>query len=187
MILRMAAAIGRFFGRIGKDAWNSLPTVGKWLDDLVHWPFSVMFGGGAPLPAYEPNVRRADVVDDFNRARKAAVVEVLGRDVVATVRKFCAASGADRATMDLRGIDTGAMALLLTMGKDELRALSRASDAAIRRFCLGKPHGVYGVPMVGVHRPIPANDTSPRPSSDRRRWEEQAELRGAIENRFSVG
>ena len=116
MILRMAAAIARFFGRIGKDAWNSLPTAGKWLDDIIRWPFSLVFGGGAPLPAYEPHVQRSDIVDEFKRARQAAAVEVLGRDIVASVRKFCAASGADRATMDLRGIDSGAMGLLLTMG-----------------------------------------------------------------------
>lgn len=187
MILRMAAAIARFFGRIGKDAWNSLPTAGKWLDDIIRWPFSLVFGGGAPLPAYEPHVQRSDIVDEFKRARQAAAVEVLGRDIVATVRKFCAASGADRATMDLRGIDTGAMALLLTMGEDELRVLSRASDPAIRKFCLSKAHGVYGVPMVGVHQPIPANDRSPRPSSDRRRWEEQATLRRVVEDRFRLG
>lgn len=187
MILRMAAAIARFFGRIGKDAWNSLPAAGKWLDDIIRWPFSLVFGGGAPLPAYEPNFRRADVVDEFKRARQAAAIKVLGRDIVASVRKFCTASEADRATMDLRGIDAGAMALLFTMGKDELRALSRASDPAIRKFCLGKPHGVYGVPVVGVHQPIPANDSSPRPSSDRRRWKEQAELHVAVENQFKVG
>lgn len=187
MLLRMAAAIARFVGTIGKGAWNSLPSAGKWLDDIVRWPFSLLFGGGSPLPAYEPNLTRADVVDEFRKARQAAAVEVLGRDIVATVRKFCAAPKAERATMNLRGVDTGAMAFLLTMGEDELNALSRASEPAIRKFCLGKPHGVYGVPVVGVHQPIPANDSSPRPSSDRRRWKEQAELHEAVENQFKVG
>lgn len=187
MLLRMAAAIARFVGTIGKGAWNSLPSAGKWLDDIVRWPFSLLFGGGSPLPAYEPNLTRADVVDEFRKARQAAAVEVLGRDIVATVRKFCAAPKAERATMNLRGVDTGAMALLLTMGEDELNALSRASEPAIRKFCLGKQHGIHGVPIIGVHQPNPIDARSPRSSPDRRRWDDEARLRDAVESQFKVG
>lgn len=187
MLLRMAAAIARFVGSIGKGAWNSLPTVGKWMDDIVRWPFSLLFGGGTPLPGYEPNMTRTDVVEELKKARQAAAVEVLGRDIVATVRKFCAAPRAERATMSLRGVDTGAMALLLTMGENELNALCRASEPAIRKFCLGKPHGIYGVPMVGVHQPNPVEARSPRSWPEQRRWDDEERLRRAVESQFKVG
>jgi len=187
MILRAAAAIARFFGQIGKDAFHSLPTVGKWLDDIIRWPFSLVLGGSPPLPSYEPNVMRSDIINEFKKARRATAVEVLGRDIVATVRKFCAAAKAERDTMDLPGVDTGVMALLLTMDDNELRALLNASDPAIRKFSMGRKHGIHGVPALGVHYLAPANARASRPSLDHRRWKEQAELLRNIEDRFKVG
>lgn len=189
MIGRIIAAAWRAIATMGKNFWSSLPTIGKVADDLISWPFRVLFGGGTPLPHYEPTMARADVGEVMKKAREkaAASVHVFDPSGIETVRKFCKSRKDDRADMDISAVPAEARALLLSMSDDELHALGKASPGQVKKFLDGKRHQIDGVPVVGVHSPVPANDRSPRPSLDHRRWRDEAVLRRAIENRFKLG
>ncbi|MEW9616931.1 hypothetical protein AB3G45_24295 [Shinella sp. S4-D37] len=174
---------------MGRDFWNSLPTIGKTFDDMISWPFRAIFGGGMPLPHYEPTMARADVGEVLTKAREkaAASVHVFDPSGIETVRKFCKAKKDDRYDMDISAVLAESRALLLSMSGDELQALGKASPGQIKRFLDGKRHGIDGVPVVGVHAPYPANDRSPRSSLDYRRWKAEAHLKRNIEDRFKLG
>ena len=186
-MLRFAAALARAIAQMGKDFWNALPTIGKVADDLVSWPFRVLFGGGAPLEHYEPTTTRPDVIETFKAAREAAAVRSFDPSGIETVRKYCNARKDDRAAMDISAVPSEARLLLATMSDDELHALGRAGPGQIKKFLDGKQHGVDGVPVVGVHKPAPANDRSPRPAFNHRQWRDQALLKRDIEHRFKIG
>jgi len=189
MVSRIAAAIARVLATVGKDFWSSLPSLGRWIDDVISWPFRLLAGGGSPLPHYEPTVTKSNVLDDFKEARRAAAsLRTVDPSGIDSVRKFCSVkSQTIRDTQDLSAISHDARVLLLTMGDDELFALGRAGPGQIKKFVDGKHHGIDGVPVVGVHAPIPASDRSLRSSLDHRRWKTQALLRRDIENRFKLG
>jgi hypothetical protein len=189
MFGRIAAAIARVLATMGKDFWSSLPGIGRTIDSVIEWPFRVLFGGASPLPHYEPTITKSGVIDDFKQARRAAAslhtIDPFGID---TVRRYCnAKSQTIRDTLDLSAIRDDARVLLLTMGDDELAALGKAGPGQLKKFVDGKRHGVDGVPIVGVHAPIPANDRSPRPSLDHRRWKTEALLKRDVENRLKLG
>ncbi|MDX3975766.1 hypothetical protein [Shinella sp.] len=190
MIARFAAALAattRFFTQLGKDALSGLPNAGRWFEDIVSYPFRLIFGGGNPLPHYEPTVTKPDVIEEFKQARRAAAtLHTIDPSGIESVRKFCNANQMARDGMDLSAIQDDARVLLLTMGDDELAALGKAGPGQIRKFVAGMQHGIHGVPVVGVHSPVPANDRSPRNSLDHRCWKIQAILRREIENRFKL-
>jgi len=188
MFARIAAAIARAIASLGKDFWNSLPKIGKTLDDVIRWPFSVLFGGGgsAPIAHYEPTMSRADVVEGFKAARQAAAVHAFDPSGIETVRKFCSAPKHLRDDMDISALPSDVRALLLTMSDDELFALRNASPGQIKKFLDGKRHQIDGVPLVGVHKPLPTKLQSPRSELDHRLWAVQARLQKAVENRFKV-
>ena len=184
---RFAAALARVIAQMGKDFWNSLPTIGRAVDDVISWPFRVLFGGGSPLPHYEPEIARSDVVETFKQAREAAAAHSLDASGIETVRKYCNARKDDRADMDISAVPPQARLLLMTMSDDELHALGRAGPGQIKKFLDGKQHEINGVPVVGVHKPIPANDLSPRPAFNHRRWRDQALVMRNVEDQYKVG
>lgn len=189
MFSRIAAAIARAIAAMGKDFWASLPAIGRTIDGVIGWPFRMLIGGAAPMPHYEPTVTKPGIIKELKEARRAAAsMHTVDPSGIDTVRKYCnAKSQTVRDGMDLSAIRDDARVLLLTMGDDELAALGRAGPGQIKKFVDGKQHGVDGVPVVGVHAPIPANDRSPRPSLDHRRWKTEAQLRRDVENRFKIG
>jgi hypothetical protein len=172
---------------MGKDFWASLPAIGRGIDDVISWPFRLLGGGGSPLPHYEPTITKSGILDDFKQARRAASLQTIDPSGIETVRKFCAAPPQRRAHMDISAVPSNARAMLLTMGDDELSALGKAGPGQIKKFVDGKQHGVFGVPVVGDHAAVPANNRSPRPSFDHRRWKTQAVMKKDIENRFKLG
>lgn len=76
MFARIADAIARAIASMTKDFWYSLPKIGKTLDDVIRWPFSLVFGGGGALPHYEPTMARADVGEVLKQAREKAAASV---------------------------------------------------------------------------------------------------------------
>lgn len=187
MISRIAAAIARAIASIGKEFWDSLPTIGRTLDDLIRWPFSLFVGGNAPVARYEPTMNRSDVLENFKAARQAAAVHAFDPSGIETVRKFCAAPAHQRVDMDISAVPAEPRAILLTMSDDELFALGNAAPGQVKKFLDGKRHEIDGVPVVGIHKALPLPKRSPRPELDHRLWAVQARLQKAVENRFKVG
>jgi hypothetical protein len=148
---------------------GSLPTVGKWLDDIVSWPFRKLFGDGRDAPSYTPDIPASNYVEVLRNARETASAETkkFDRNVLDSVMEYCRAHPDTRAVMKLpKGLDPRIQSLLLTMGDDQLRALSRAGMSQLKRFVEGIPHNVIGVPGFGEIMRIAANDAAPRMSSD---------------------
>ncbi len=185
----MATAIARAIATMSRDIWDSLPSIGRRLDDIVEWPFRLVFGGAAPLPQYEPTITPPGIIDEFKAARRAAAsLHTVDPSGIDTVRKYCnAKSQTARDRMDLSAISADARVLLLTMGDDELAALGKAGLGKLKKFVDGKQHGVNGVPVVGVHAPIQANDWSPRPAFDHKGWKADAILNQNPEAWFKLG
>ena len=133
---------------------------------------------------YEPQWTRADIIDDFKKARNSASVMPFDPSGIETVRKFCVAPRHHRIEMDLSAIPSSARALLLTMSDDELEALSKAGAGQIKKFLDGKQHGVNGVPVVGVHKAVSLK--SPRSPLDHRIWADVARRRRTVEAQFKL-
>nr|WP_209601567.1 hypothetical protein [Sinorhizobium kostiense]MBP2235353.1 hypothetical protein [Sinorhizobium kostiense] len=132
--------------------WRGALGVLNWTEQLIRWPFSVIFGssgGGMPKPEYRPDVSATQLLDEFDEARaRQAAVHDLDRDGVSTVLQYARALPSARSTIDLGGLKKDIRATLLTMDENELRALAQAGIGAVRKFIEGKPHGVHGVPVV---------------------------------------
>lgn len=187
---RIAAAFARAIASMGKDFWTSLPSIGRRIDDIVEWPFRLLFGGAAPLPHYEPMITQPGIIEEFKAARRAAAasLDTVDPSGIDTVRRYCnAKSQTARDGMDLSAISDDARVLLLTMGDDELAALGKAGLGPLKKFVDGKQHGIDGVPVVGVHAPIPVNDRSPRPAFDHGSWKADAILNRPPEAQFRLG
>jgi hypothetical protein len=151
----MLRAIGRFLSSVAASLWKGTLGVLSWTEQLIRWPFSLVFGngGGMPTPDYKPDVTSAQLLDEFaeTRARQAAILD-LDRDGIGTVLKFANANRSVRAGMDLSAVKADVRATLLTMDDNELQALSVAGPGKVRKFIEGKDHGIFGVPVV---RPAP--------------------------------
>lgn len=141
--------------------WRGALGVLNWTEQLIRWPFSLVFGsgggGGMPTREYKPDVSPAQLLDEFDEARaRQAAVHDLGRDGVSTVLQYAKASPSARSTIDLGGLKKDIRATLLTMDDHELRALADAGIGEIRKFVEGTPHGIFGVPVVRAM--VVAND-----------------------------
>lgn len=141
--------------------WKGTLGVLNWTEQLIRWPFSVVFGSGVdgrPTPQFEPATSGIQLLDEFNaqRAHQAAVHE-LDRDGIDTVIKYAKAAPSVRPTIDLGGLRKDVRATLLTMDDNELRALANAGVGAVRKFLEGREHGIHGVPVA---RPI-SSETEP--------------------------
>lgn len=176
MLKRIAAVLAAAASKI----IGSMPTVGKWLDDIISWPFRTLFGGGREAPSYSPDIPASDFTGVLKNARETAAAKErkFDRSVLDSVLEYCRAHPDARATMKLpQGLDPRIQASLLTMDDAALRALSRAGMSQIKRFVEGIPHSILGVPGFGEIRRVAANDTAPRVSHrDQILWKVRAGL-----------
>lgn len=155
----MLKAIGRALMAALSGLWKNTLGVVNWCEQLVRWPFSVIFGNGGgramPNPEYKPDVSAMQLLDEFDEARqRQATVHDLDRDGVSTVMKYAKASGAARATFDLGSVKEDLRMTLLDMDDLELDALGRAGLSSIRKFVDGKDHGVFGVRTFSPGKPV---------------------------------
>ncbi|WP_075292977.1 hypothetical protein [Pararhizobium arenae] len=159
MFSRIAAAIAATL----KKLCSTIPSVIDWCEQVIRWPFSVLFGSGdSPLPSYTPTTSKADILEDLKSAR-GKVASLENRDAVEAVLRYLRAPPQARKTMDLSAVSKDVRATLLTMDDAEFAALRNGGLAAIRLFCAGKDPGVHGVPSVKRYR-LP--DAVPGPVPD---------------------
>ncbi|RVO68437.1 hypothetical protein CN087_12740 [Sinorhizobium meliloti] len=166
MLKAIAAALaGLWRGTLGAIRWG---------EQLLRWPFSVVFGSGGgamPNPDYKPAVSSAELLDEFDAARaRQAAVHDLDRDGISTVLRYAKALPEARPTMDLSGLGEDVRTTLLTMDEHELKALAQAGIGAVRKFVAGQGHGVLGVPVVGSVKHI----ASPQELSAKDKWKVRA-------------
>lgn len=160
MFAKIAAAIAAALKSMGTSAVSIL----DWCEQVVRWPFSLVFGHGAPTPTYTPAVSPSDVIEEFQHARNtAAAIHTLDRDGIDSVLEFCRAHKNDRVGMALpKNLEPPVRAALMSMSDAELRAVATSGIGAVRRFLDGKMHGIPGVREFGSPAPKPANDAPPR-------------------------
>lgn len=147
--------------------WKNTLGVINWCEQLVRWPFSIIFGNGAgramPNPEYKPDVTGNELLNEFEEARaRQAPIHTLDRDGVDTVLSYTKASKAARTTFDLGSVKEDLRTTLLDMSDLELDALGRAGLSAIRKFVGGKEHGVFGVRTFTPGQPVKATDPEPK-------------------------
>ncbi|WP_331373356.1 hypothetical protein [Sinorhizobium chiapasense] len=132
--------------------WRGTLGVLRWTEQLVRWPFSLVFGsgaGGMPNSDYKPDVSASQILDEFEEARaRRAAVHDQDRDGVSSVIKYAKAPAHARTTIDLGGLKADVRATLLTMDDNELRALAQAGLGAVRKFVEARDHGIHGVPVI---------------------------------------
>lgn len=154
--------------------WRGTLGVIRWTEQLVRWPFSLVFGSGGgamPGPEYKPSLSSTELLDEFDEARaRQAAVHDLDRDGISTVLRYAKALPEARPTMDLSGLNEDLRTTLLTMDEHELRALVQAGIGAVRKFVAGQGHGVLGVPVVGSVKHI----ASPQELSAEDKWKVRA-------------
>lgn len=160
--------------------WRGALSVVSWGEQLLRWPFSVIFGSGGgalPRPEYKPEVSGTQLLDAFEETRqRQAAVNDLDRDGVSTVLKYAKATPSARPTVDLDSLDKSVRATLLTMDEHELRALAQAGIGAVSKFMDGKAHGIHGVPVV---KPLAASTETPSTemsAEERVLWEVRSRL-----------
>ncbi len=177
----MLKAIGRSLMSALSGLWQTTLGVVNWCEQLVRWPFSVIFGNGGramPNPEYKPDVSATQLLDEFNEARgRQAAVHTLDRDGVDTVLSYAKASPVARATFDLGSVKEDLRTTLLDMSDLELDALGRAGLSAIRKFVEGRDHGVFGVRIFApgelVKAAVPER-RNPTTAQERMLWRVQA-------------
>ncbi|ARQ56865.1 hypothetical protein Kim5_CH00757 [Rhizobium sp. Kim5] len=180
-IAAFLASAAKFIGQVGIDLVNGLPTVGRWLDDIISWPFRTLFGGSQAQPSYTPEYQTADLLDVLKEARQDAKAKVtrLDRNGIDSVLAYARAHRDDRATMRLpKSLDPRVRAALLTMDDAALRKLHTAGIGQVRRFVDGMPHGIPGVPAFGENLTTAANDIPPKGLSTHEQmlWKIRAQL-----------
>lgn len=160
--------------------WRGTLGAIRWGEQLLRWPFSVIFGSGGgsmPTPEYKPDVTGTQLLDEFEETRqRQAAVHDLDRDGVSTVIKYAKATSSARPTIDLDGLGKDVRATLLTMDDHELRALAQAGIGAVRKFVDGKPHGIHGVPVVAPLAASPAAPTTEMSAEERVLWKVRSRL-----------
>lgn len=124
---------------------------------FVDWLERSLLGGGGSggVPSYTPTSSRADLANVLQDARAAAAVPTIDPSGLALTKRFCKATQPERDCMDLSVLPSEARLVLLTMDDNELTALGNGGPGQIRKFLVGKDHGLHGVPVVGVHVPPP--------------------------------
>jgi hypothetical protein len=147
--------------------WKNTLGVVNWCEQVVRWPFSLIFGNGGggamPRPEYKPDVSGSQLLDEFEASRqRQAAVHDLDRDGVTTVMKYAKSSEAARATFDLSLVKEDLRTTLLDMSDLELDALGRAGLSAIRKFVEGRDHGVFGVRTFVPGEPVKVSVLEPR-------------------------
>jgi hypothetical protein len=161
--------------------WRGTLGVIRWGEQLLRWPFSVIFGSGGggamPNPDYKPDVSGTQLLDEFEETRqRQAAVHDLDRDGVSTVIKYAKATTSARPTLDLDGLAKDVRATLLTMDDHELRALAQAGIGAVRKFVEGKQHGIHGVPVVEALAAPPEVPSTGMSAEERVLWKVRSRL-----------
>ncbi|MGJ7040872.1 hypothetical protein J2Y63_004140 [Shinella sp. BE166] len=139
MLKRIAAILASAASKI----IGSMPTAGKWLDDIISWPFRTLFGGGREAPSYTPDIPAANYVDVLKNARETAASQAkkFDRNIMESVLEYCRAHPDARATMKLpTNLDPRIQAKLLVMDDAALRALARGGASQLKRFIEGIPN-----------------------------------------------
>ncbi|AMD59424.1 hypothetical protein AWN88_14220 [Agrobacterium tumefaciens] len=174
----MLKAIGRALMSALSGLWRNTLGVVHWCEQLIRWPFSVIFGNGGramPTPEYKPDVSAMQLLDEA-RARQAAVHD-LDRDGVSTVLKYAKTPKAARATFDLSCVKEELRNTLLDMSDHELDALGRAGLSAVCKFVEGRDHGVFGVRTFSPGEPVKAavlELSEPKTAQERMLWRVRA-------------
>ncbi|MGO8092812.1 hypothetical protein [Rhizobium leguminosarum] len=161
----MLKAIAAAFAKI----WQGFLGCVRWTEQLIRWPFSVVFGSGGggamPRPEFTPCMTSTELLDEYEANCQAqAVVYRVDREGIDTVMNYAAASAVARSTVDLSAVRSDARMTLLTMDDHELSALSKAGPSKVRRWIEGQDHGIFGVPNV---QPSPQAVTRDSPQSPR--------------------
>ncbi|MBD8663023.1 hypothetical protein IFT59_07125 [Rhizobium sp. CFBP 8752] len=168
--------------------FSGMAAVTKWgfqmARGIVRLPFDLL-GGGQPIPApYEPEVKQADILDEFLEARKrSAAVHTLDREGIDTVIQYCNTHREDRPRFVLpKTLDRDVLVALRTMDDAALRALATSGVSKIRKFIDGREHDIYGVPSLAKVKPqslpkAPAGMTE----HERIMWKVKARLEKAHE------
>lgn len=143
---------------------------------FVDWLERSLFGGGGSggVPSYTPTSSRSDIADVLQQARVAAAVPSIDPSGLALTKRYCTATKTERETMDLSVLPSDARVLLLTMDDHELAALGNGGPGQIRKFLVGRDHGLHGVPVVGVHVPPTPAPAKPRSVAERVAWQTEA-------------
>lgn len=184
----------RFFAYLAA-ALETLGKVGKWGWDVcwatARLPFELI-STRPPNPEFNPVIEKADIVGEYNEARKRhAAVHSLDRDGLDTVMRYAKSDSRNRIGMDLSAVKADVRTTLLTMDDHELRALSTAGIGAVRKFLDGKSHGIHGVPVVKpvVKAPEPVSAEPPANATrhEKMLWRIKAELeRDTKSRRFAL-
>lgn len=165
MFARIAAAISRFLASIGKDLWNSAGSILDWTEQVVKWPFRLVFGHGQSMPDFTPRSEKSDVVEEYKAARAAAIqaTQPIERDGLSAVVKYARARPGDRADVDLSGVRDEVRDTLFRMSDVQLELLASASDAKVRKFAAGKDPEILGVEAPSATpTPEPVEKTEPK-------------------------
>lgn len=159
MLAKIAAFIANAIRSMGSSALSIL----DWCEQVVKWPFGLVFGHGAPTPHYQPQITPSDVVGHLDQARAAAAtVHTLDRDGIETVLSFCGTHRDDRAKTPLpKNLDPAVKVALRTIDDTALRALAAAGIGKVRKFIDGKLHGIPGVPEIANAVPAPHTEVKP--------------------------
>lgn len=164
-LMEALKAIGRGVSFGGKKALS-----------FVEWLEGTLLGsGGGGAPAYTATSSRADMANLLQETRAAvSAVQTIDPSGLALTKRFCTGTQSERESMDLSVLPSEARVLLLTMDDNELTALGQGGPGQIRKFLVGKQHAIYGVPVVGVHKPpqrVPAKRQS---VVERMAWQQEA-------------
>lgn len=148
---------------------------------LLEWLERKLLGSasGGSAPSYTPGSGKSDIIQELQQGRSAAAeVRHFDPSGLELCKKFCLSTKHQRDFMDLSVLPSDARVLLLTMDDNELKALGQGGPGQIRKFLVGKDHGLHGVPVVGAHKPTePAKRQS---VAERIAWQEEAlEMRPA--------
>lgn len=176
----MLRAIARALAVAVSGLWKGALGVMNFAEQLIRLPFSVVFGnggGGRPTPQFEPATSGIQLLDEFAEARaRQAAVHDLDRDGVRSVVQYAKAAPSARPTIDLGVLKRDIRATLLTMDDHELRALANAGIGEIRKFVEGRPHGIFGVPVVREPSEAAAEPSKEMSPQERVLWKVRSKL-----------
>lgn len=166
--------------------WRGTLGAIRWGEQLLRWPFSVIFGSGGgamPTPEYKPDVSGIQLLDEFAEARaRQAAVHTLDRDGVDTVLSYAKSPKVARATFDLSNVREDLRLTLLDMSDLELDALGNAGLSAVRKFVEGRDHGVFGVRTYTPGGQVKAAAPEPKvemTAQERMLWRDRASAQKA--------
>lgn len=151
--------------------WGAFETVWDQAFKLfIVAPFRLVAGHGPtsqPTAHFEPSITPVALLEDLKQqSTRTAALRELDRDGLRTVTSYIKAMPFNRPTVDLSGLPKDVRATLITMTDLELRTLGNGGPGAIRKFIIGRDHGVHGVPVVRPVAVKPAVNTVATPDEN---------------------